>query len=92
MRLDEVGADEYVLTPEQEDRSVALAVARDLLLVKAGKFAERPLNPDHLIALAMWILGVPDPDEVMELAVQITREQSAAIRQAIQRDVREGRA
>lgn len=60
MRPDEQGSDEYVLTPEQEDRSVALAVARDLLLVKGGKYAERPLEPSHLIHLARWIL---DGDE-----------------------------
>ncbi|MEJ7633239.1 hypothetical protein [Aeromicrobium sp.] len=53
---DETGADEWVLTQDQEDRAVALTVARDLLLVKGGKFAERPLDPTALITVARWIL------------------------------------
>lgn len=68
MRPDEQGADEYVLTPEQEDRSVALAVARELLVVKGGKYAERALDPAHLIDLARWILrGDDDPFERYEI-------------------------
>lgn len=48
----------------QADREVALAAARDLLLVKAGKFADRPLEPAHLIEVARWILYGDDPEVV----------------------------
>lgn len=90
MRPDEQGADEYVLTPEQEDRSVALAVARDILLVKGGKYAERPIDPDHLITLATWILGDPGDltfSDVAHLAVDepLTFQQAHACRKALAR-------
>lgn len=52
------------LTCEQEDRAVALEIARDLLVVKSGQYAERPLDPEHLIRLADWILTDPPSTNV----------------------------
>lgn len=84
MRPDEQGADEYVLTPEQEDRAVALAVARELLIVKAGKFAERQLDPAHLIDVARWILeGDPDVSPLTFEGSPLTLDQARLFVRAV---------
>lgn len=44
---------------DDEGRVKAAAVAVGLLTVKAGKYADRPLNVSDVIALAEWLLGEP---------------------------------
>lgn len=38
------------------DRAEAAQIARDLLVVKGGKYAERPVEPDAIVVLADWLL------------------------------------
>lgn len=45
------------------DRAEAAQIARDLLVVKGGKYAERPVETWDVIALAEWLLyGSPEDD------------------------------
>lgn len=82
---------DLVFTMEQEDRAVALAVARELLLVKAGKFAERALDPENMIAIATWILAGAPP-VVFTMDTPLSAENVRAIKHAIAvYDQRQGR-
>lgn len=51
----------YELTVEQQERAIALTVARDILCVKAGRYAERAIVPADLIAVADYIRAVGPP-------------------------------
>lgn len=55
------------LTGEQQQRALALCTARDMLLVKSGQYAERPIDPFDLIRVAAWVLD-PTDDEPVEVA------------------------
>lgn len=80
-------------TPEMRSFAVrvdAMTFARDLLVVKAGQFAERPLDPEALIVVAEWLLGIP-PTEVLPWGPETPEEEEAfrKLRSAFAKNLRE---
>ncbi|WP_311215538.1 hypothetical protein [Aeromicrobium sp. WCS2018Hpa-33] len=70
--------DMAVIQPTAVERQDALLAAREVLLVKAGKYAERALDAFDLITLAEFILGGHDSVTLsaaeFERSVEVVRE------------------
>ncbi|MDF1705056.1 MAG: hypothetical protein P1U38_09805 [Aeromicrobium sp.] len=49
--------------PDLYDRAEAAQFARDILLVKGGKYAERQIDVWDLIHLAEWLMNGPEEPE-----------------------------
>ena len=71
------------------DRAEAAQIARDLLVVKGGKYAERPVEPEAVVYLAEWLLWGDafwedvEPDLKIEVTNRMDVEEARLAGQAI---------